>query len=133
MLFIGNAASATSGRDFAATYKLANITESGDVVHVTVTLNLRNNGNATITNGSAVLFSSEANPSLLGSFDMIQVLSGHQSVTQSQTFSISKAEYQLWQEGRDPSIRFVVEDANGTLLTKVIDLQRVTPGVGGQK
>jgi len=120
-------------REFAASYQFANITESGNVVHITITLNLRNNGTVTISDGSAVLLSSQANPSIVGSFGMIKTLSGHELVTQSQNFDIPKSEYQLWQEGRDPSIRFLIEDSNGVLRLEEIDLQRVKLGVGAQK
>jgi len=56
-----------------------------------------------------------------------------QFVTMSQTFSIPKSEYQLWERGRDPSLRFVTEASNGALRIQEIDLQRVKPGVGATK
>jgi len=127
------AASAKEGRDFAASYQLADVTESGNVIHLTITLNLRNNSGASIRNGSVVLFSSDANPTLLGSFALLKIVQSSQLVTMSQTFSIPKSEYQLWEQGRNPAFRFVLEDVNGALRTLEIDLHRIRPGVEGTK
>jgi len=120
-------------RDFAASYQLANITDDGNVVHLTITLNFRNNSGAIVHNGSVALLSLEANPSLLGSFPLMKTVNISQMVTTSQTFSVSKAEYQLWEQGRDPGFYFVLEDSNGSLRTQEIDLHRITLGVNATK
>ena len=126
-------ASAKGGRDLAASYQFANITENADVVHLTVTVNLRNNSGSDIGNGSVVLLSSDANPSVFGSFGLMKVVHNSEVVTVSQTFSIPKSEYQLWEQGRDPSLRFVTEDSNGAMRIQEIDLQRLKAGVGTTK
>ena len=126
-------ASAKGGREFAASYQFADITEDHDLIHLTITLILRNNSDASIRNGSVVLLSSEANPSLLGSFALMKIVQNQQLVTLSQSFSIPKSEYQLWEQGRDPAFRFVVEDPNGVLRTREIDLQRIRPGAVATK
>lgn len=126
-------ASAAGAREFAASYQFTNISESGNVIQLTIILNLRNNSGASVRNGSVVLFSSEANPTLLGSFALIKTMQNYQLVTLSQTFSVPKSEYGLWEQGRDPVLRFVVEDPNGALRTQEIDIHRVKPGVGAMK
>jgi hypothetical protein len=125
-------AMAQGRRSFAASYKLGNVTESGNDVRVTINLNLRNFG-ADVSNGMVVLLSSEANPNPLGMFSAINILHRSQLVTQSETFTIPKAEYLLWVAGRDPVLRFVLDDPNGVIRAEHIDLQRITPGVGATK
>ena len=124
---------AAGGREFAASYQFANITEENNVVHLTITLNLRNNAPVSVRNGSVVLLSSEANPNLLGSFALLKSVPSFHLVTMSQTFTVSKSEYELWEQGRDPSLRFVVEDPNGALRTLEIDLHRIRTGVAATK
>jgi hypothetical protein len=51
----------------------------------------------------------------------------------SETFTIPKAEYQLWVEGRDPALRFILDGPNGVMRAEHIDLQRIRPGVGAMK
>ena len=126
-------ASATGGREFSASYQFTNISESHNVIQLTIILNLRNNSGASVRDGSVVLFSSEANPTLLGSFALIKTVQNYQLVTLSQTFSVPKSEYELWEQGHDPALRFVIEDSNGALRTQEIDLHRMQPGVGAMK
>jgi hypothetical protein len=124
---------AKGGRDFAASYQFANVSESNGEVHVTITLNLRNNSGANISNASVVLLNSGANPTVLGLFGDPQLLQRTGLNTMSHAFTIPKTEYQVWEQGRDPALRVISADASGAMRMQWIDLQRRVPGVGAIK
>ena len=124
---------AKGGRDFAASYQFANVSESNGEVEVTITLNLRNNSGANISDASVVLLNSDANPTVLGLFGDPQSLQKSGLNTMSHAFTVPKAEYQLWEEGRDPALRVISADPSGAMRMQGIDLQRRVPGVGAIK
>jgi hypothetical protein len=122
-----SASAAAQARHFAGSYQLTGITQTKDAVQVTITLDLRNYSGADISNGSVVLYSSGPNPSLLGAFNAISVFHYYQQIVISQTFTIPVGEYALWQQGRDPALRFFRPGTDDALRTDPIDLRRSRP------
>ena len=123
-------------RDFAATYELTHIVDSGDQVALTITLKLFNYSGAEIRNGAIVLRDSTAstapsrNPEdkLLGAFPLIPSLPAYKETTLRHRFTIPAAEYALWKQGREPQLIFLKPDAEGNAQNTHIDLRReITP------
>jgi hypothetical protein len=122
-------ASAKRGRDVSGIYQFSSVTESSRGVHLTISLTLRNNSGADISDSGVILLTSEPDPSVLGTFSGMKVLHNYESVTMSQTFTVPKEEYEGWEKGRNPALRLLVEDSNGALITEGIDLQRANGAV----
>jgi hypothetical protein len=133
LAFFMTLSSQAQRRDFAASYQLSNIVESGDQVSVTVTLKLFNYSGGEIRNGAVVLKDSRANvmsgresadSNLLGAFNLIPSLPAYQETTLRHRFSIPASEYALWNQGREPELVFLKPDAEGNAQSVHIDLRR---------
>ena len=124
VLCLTRSATADQARDFAATYHFSNVSESGDSVHLTITLTLHNYKSSSVNGGGVVLFDSAANRSALGAFNVISKLPAYGKVTLSGTFSVPRAEYTGWVSGKDPVLNFLLRGPSGAVQTEDIDLTR---------
>jgi len=113
---------------FAASYQLSDIVEHGSQVDVTIKLTLLNPGVSDINGGIVVLYNTQPNRSFLGSFKMIKTLPHSGQVTTTTSFTISAAEYRLWQSGHAPVFEFLVPDGAGTDSVSIQARQVVNPG-----
>ncbi len=117
-------AAAKQGRDFAGTYQLSNISEAGNLVHVTITLKVFNYSGADIRNSGVALFSSDANHEAIGAFAMVKLFQNSRSATLVQAFTVPKTEFQRWQLGAHPNFGFVSQAPNGAIQTLNVDVMR---------
>lgn len=122
-------APAKQGRGLSGIYQISSVTETSRGVHLTISLTLRNNSGADISDSGVILLTSEPDPSALGTFSGMKILSNNESVTMSQTFTVPKEEYEGWEKGRNPALKLLVQDSNGALMTEGIDLQRANEAV----
>jgi hypothetical protein len=122
------AASASAQRhDFTATYKIANVNEMQDKVDLTLVLTLHNATGKDVRDSAIVLYSSDPAPVSVGAFDLVKLVPANRSVTVSQTFTVSKSDYQHLQWGMHPHLDFLTPDGNGGTLKQPLDLIRQNP------
>ena len=113
-------------RDFAATYRVSNITEETDKVTLTLSLTIHNSSGADIRYGGVALYSSLGPRSRpVDAFDVIKLFPNHKEATLSRQFTIPKGEYERWARGENPNLQFFLPDGNGGTRVVPIDLSRV--------
>jgi len=111
------------GRDFAGTYQVDNVSEDANVVHLTLTVKIFNNGDADIRNGAVALYDEQPRPRSLGGFPAIQIFKLHQEVTLKGQFDVPKIEYEHWKSGGQPNLFFLSRD-HGMVLMRSIQVSR---------
>jgi hypothetical protein len=121
------ATAAEVGRSFNATYRLSNIVEDGDVVHVTMTLKLMNPGSAEVNGGIVALLNSQPHHALIDSFSAIKTLPPQGQVTVSHTFALPAEEYGKWQRGERPQLEFLVPSGDTAIHADILANQVIEP------
>jgi hypothetical protein len=116
------------GRAFAATYQLSNVVEDGSKVSVEVTVTLHNPGSSDVKGGIVAIMSAQPNPTLLGSFHAINLLTHGGHVTIIHTFSIPASEYASWQRGHAPTFEFLIPSGDSAIAAG-IQSHQTTPTV----
>lgn len=112
-------AAARDGRDFAGMYGFTDVQEHGDVVTLTLHLQLFNDGDADIKAPVITLMEGPAGIGLRGSFPSVKVWRKNQGVKVSQQFTIPKREYEEWlRPPAQPNVVIIYQDANGKLWEK---------------
>ena len=113
--------------DFTATYKIANVNEMQDKVELTLVLTLHNATGKDVRDSAIVLYSSDPAPITVGAFDLVKLVPANRNITVSQSFTISKSDYEhlLW--GMHPHLDFLTPDGNGGTLKQPLDLIRQIP------
>lgn len=121
------ATAAEMERAFNATYRLSNIVEDGDVVHVTMTLKLMNPGNEDVKGGIVTLMNSEPHSTLIDSFSPIKTLPHRSEVTVSHIFTLPAKEYATWQRGHEPRFEFLVPSGDTAIRAGILAHQVIEP------
>jgi len=119
-------------REFAATYQVSGIAQSGDEVIFTLALKIVNNSGQSLRNAGIVLYGHPAQPMqegpVLGTFPLIKSFPDRGELQVSETFTVPVNEYLRWNRGNQPRLVFLKPDsAQGTIL-EPIDL---SPELGG--
>jgi hypothetical protein len=119
MLGLIHTASGEPATTFAAAYQLTNVVEDGEQVHFTLTLRLNNSTNTDIKGGIVVLMNSGATRTLIGKFTTISDLPRLGHITVSEEVTVSAAEFERWQHGHDPVMKYLVPDDSGAVAVPI--------------
>jgi hypothetical protein len=120
LCFTTVAASSTSnGREFSGYFDVSGVQEQGDLVQVTLHLQLFNFGNNDVKGAIVTLFDSMPGPSLQGSFAPVKLWKRQQPITLTQKFTVTKLEFGKWMMGPgQPNLIILVQDAKGRTLQR---------------
>jgi hypothetical protein len=111
LLLAGVTAVAKDGRDFSGFYTLTKVSQQGDQVRVTLTLQLFNYSDADAKQ-AVVRLQENAGMELAGTFKPIPLLRDRQEAKVSRQFTVPRSEYERWQQGTQPTL-FITYHANG--------------------
>jgi hypothetical protein len=111
LLLAGVSAVAKDGRDFSGFYTLTKVSEQGDQMRVTLTLQLFNYSDTDVKQ-AVVTLRENTGMDLAGAFKPITLLRDRQEVKVSRQFTVPRTEYERWQQGTQPTL-FISYHANG--------------------
>ncbi|HEX8814909.1 MAG TPA: hypothetical protein VF753_05350 [Terriglobales bacterium] len=120
VLLVSVSALASDGRDFAGFYSVHKVTSQNGSVHLTLNVQVHNNGDIDVKN-AVITLRQNAGLNLVGTTKPIELLKVHDHVTVSQQFTISKSEYETWHQGLKPQLSIVYR-ANGKTWEKSIQV-----------
>ena len=116
---------ATDGRDFAGFYDITNPTDLGNgQEQVTLAVQIFNYSGADISSATITLQDSSTPPSDIGTYTGTIAIPDQAAVTLSATFTVSQAEYALWQNGGSPSLRIDYQDLSGNPVRSPIEVNQ---------
>lgn len=118
---------AEDGRDFAAMYEVSNANVGTDTVALTLTMRLYNYSRVDVTSGTVVLEDPSQSNGSFGSITGISVRY-REDVRLRADFVISRAEYDAWQQGSQPTLHIEFTDADGNSITRPIEMARLPMG-----
>ncbi len=121
--FAGFEASAKDGRDFAGFYDLASITDLGDQVRFDFKLQVFNYSGTDLSNATITLRDSLPPGSVYATFGNVSMAS-NESVTQSQTVTVPKREYEQWRQGAQPNVIIWFRDSTNQNREQPVELLR---------
>jgi len=125
LLFVTVAASSSNGREFSGYFDVSGVQEQGDLVQVTLHLQLFNFGDTDVKGAIVTLFDSMPGPTLQGSFAPVKLWKQKQPVTLSQQFTVTKLEFSKWMMGPgQPNLVILVQDAKGRTLQRGAQVSR---------
>jgi len=125
VVLLANVASfAKDGREFAGYYSLGNVIQDGELVHLTLNLQVFNYSAADVKQAVIRLHESGAGLTVHGAFQPIKLLANNRDVKLKQQFVVPRHEYERWQNGVQPSLFIVYQDAAGQRWERTIE---VTP------
>jgi hypothetical protein len=103
---------ARDGRDFAGTYRMTDVQEQGDMVHLTLHLRLYNNSDSDIKGAIVILRDGPTGVALRGNFPTVKVWPKSHEVRLSQEFTVPKREYEDWlRPPAQPNVVVIYQDA----------------------
>jgi hypothetical protein len=121
LLLTAVCAFARNGRDFAGFYSVHDVTKQGGNVHLTLNLQVHNNGDADVRN-AIVTLRQNTGLNLVGATKPIKLLRVHDHVNLSQQFTISQREYESWgHHGGSPELSIIYR-ANGKTWERSIQV-----------
>jgi len=112
---------AKDGRDFAGYYNVADATEQGDQVQVTLRVRVFNYSGQDIRQALVVLHQ-PAGLGIYGVIKPIKMLPALKDGKVSEQVTIPRHVYEQWQKGDSPEISLVYHDAQGTRWEKSIQV-----------
>ena len=121
LLFVAFVALAEGGRDFSAFYDLSNVTDMGDEVWVTVTLETFDHS-ATDAYDATLILENQLMPGEHYGTIWAGFIGSNQSVTASGDFVVPLWVYERWREGVPPIVRIEFTDAGGGLERRFVEL-----------
>ncbi len=127
---------AKDGRDFAGHYALMDVVQHGDVVRVTLVLDLINNCGTDLDQANITVGSSEPHSELLGGFAPVRRWRNNADIVVSREFEIPRDEYQRWCGRGQPRVFVIYTDDLGREWRRWAQLSRRPiirePGVAGR-
>lgn len=112
---------ARDGRDFVGFYNLTHAVQQGDNMRVTLNLQVRNYSSADVKQ-AVVTLRQNTGIELVGQSAPIKLLREHGAAKVSQRFTVSRAEYDNWLQGTQPTVFLVYQDARGIKFERYIQL-----------
>ena len=113
-LLLAIAAPAKSGRDFSGYFDVSGVHEQGDLVQVTLHLNLFNHSDAEVRSVIVALMNSGPSMMLRGNFQPVKVWKSQRFIQISQEFSVSREEYREWMTSpTPPNLIIMYRDTHG--------------------
>ena len=113
LLLFTVSAAAKSNREFAGYYDVSDVEEQGDLVQVTLHLQLFNSGHQDVKSVIVTLVDSGPLMTLRGNFHPLKVWHSQQSIKLSQQFTVSKREFGEWVTSGQPNLVILFQDAKG--------------------
>jgi hypothetical protein len=110
-----------NGREFSSSYRVSDVSVSGDTATLTMTLQLFNHSTADVSNATLVLRDGIIPSRNYGTISNVNVPAGH-AVQLSATFQVPQREYQSWQQGRQPFLMIEYADAAGNKVRRPIEI-----------
>ncbi len=116
---------ANSGRDFSGYFDVSNMQQQGDLVQVTLHLQLFNHGNADVKSVVVTLVDSSPSMILRGNFAPVKVWKHQQRINLSQEFFVSQREYAEWMNAPgQPNLVILFQDAKGNTWQRGAQISR---------
>ena len=112
---------AKDGRDFAGYYNVADATEQGDQVQLTLRVRIFNYSGQDLRQALVVLHQ-PAHPGVYGVSKPIKLLPTLKDAKVSQQVLVPRHLYEQWQKGQAPDMSIVYVDAHGTRWEKSIQV-----------
>jgi hypothetical protein len=116
---------ANNGREFSGYFDLSNMQTQGDLVQVTLHLQLFNHGNEDVKSVLVTLVDSSPSMILRGSFAPVKVWKHQQRINLSQEFFVSQREYGEWMAAPgQPNLVILFQDAKGNSWQRGAQISR---------
>jgi hypothetical protein len=122
-------ASALEGGDFTGAYRMSHVAKDRNVVHLTLTLQLRNHGETDVHDGTVALMDNQPRRNPIGGFPTIKLLRLHDRVILRQNFDVPRTEYDRWISGGQPNLMVLFKE-HGTVIMRNIQLTHREPWAG---
>ncbi len=106
LLLITVTAFASGGRDFAGFYKVSHTIIEGDQVHLTLNLQIHNNGDVDVSH-AIITLRQNTGLDFVGAAKPVALLRVHDHVNLSQQFTVSRREYEKWHNGSEPGLSII--------------------------
>jgi len=123
-LLLPGVASSKNGRDFMAYYRIHEVSQSGNAVLVNIQLKLFNYSGRDVTQGTVAVYDTQPMRTALGGFKPVKLIRTRGEANLSQEFSVSRTEYERWQQGANPVLLLLFKDSSGHALQRPIELIR---------
>jgi hypothetical protein len=118
-------ATANNGRDFSGYFDVSNVQKQGELVQVTLRLQLFNHGNEDEKSVVVTLLDTSPSMTMRGSFAPVKVWKHQQRLNLSQQFSVSQREYAEWMAAPgQPNIVILFQDAKGNTWQRGAQISR---------
>jgi hypothetical protein len=125
LLSLTVSAAAKSNREFAGYYGVSDVQEQGDLVQVTLHLQLFNNGHDDVKSVIVTLVDSGPLTTFRGNFHPVKVWRSQQGIKLSQQFTVSKREFGEWMAAPgQPNLVILFQDAKGHSLQRGAQLSQ---------
>jgi hypothetical protein len=121
---------ATDGRDFAGTYEITDVVESGDSVALTLAVRVINYSDTDVNGATVTLQDSIRLDQDYDAYPGALALADRQSTRLSAQFIVPTKEYERWLHGSTPALRVDYTSAAGDSIRRMIEL---APGVVGEE
>src|ERR1700692_925829 len=116
---------ANNGREFSGYFDLSNMQTQGDLVRVTLHLQLFNHGNQDVKSVLVTLVDPSPSMVLRGSFAPVKVWTHQQRINLSQEFFVSQREYAEWMAAPgQPNLVILFQDAKGNTWQRGAQISR---------
>jgi hypothetical protein len=116
---------ANNGRDFSGYFDVSDMQTQGDLVQVTLHLQLFNHGNADVKSVVVTLVDSSPSMILRGSFAPVKVWKHQQRINLNQEFFVSQREYGEWMAAPgQPNLVIIFQDAKGNTWQRGAQISR---------
>jgi hypothetical protein len=119
LLCLALAALAKDGRDFAGFYALNNVSEQGDKVEFTMTVQVSNYSDLGDIKAPVIALLEAGSHAKLGEFSAVKTMPAKHDVIVSGKFTVSKLEFQSWSKHGSPQVVVIYEDSGRTLRQHV--------------
>jgi hypothetical protein len=116
---------ANNGREFSGYFDMSNVQQQGDLVQVTLHLQLFNHGSEDVKSVLVTLVDSSPSMMLRGSFAPLKVWKHQQRINLSQEFFVSQREYAEWTAAPgQPNLIILFQDAKGNTWQRGAQISR---------
>jgi len=116
---------ANNGRDFSGYFDVSDMQTQGDLVQVTLHLQLFNHGNADVKSVVVTLVDSSPSMTLRGSFAPVKVWKHQQRINLNQEFFVSQREYGEWMAAPgQPNLVIIFQDEKGNTWQRGAQISR---------
>jgi hypothetical protein len=112
---------ASEGRDFAASYKTADVVEAGEEVSLTLKLRVYNYGADEVAGATITLEDSAQPDKICGSFADVSI-PARTSVPLEAGLTVLRREYEAWQTGGTPRLYIEFQDQQGEPVRRTIEI-----------